>query len=52
MRETSMLAISRICVSGPETRSEVDTEVALKAKKTIETFGFLTADCKDGVNTC
>jgi hypothetical protein len=33
-------------------RSEVDTEVALRAKRTLETFGFLTSDCKDGINTC
>lgn len=33
-------------------RAEVDTEVSLRAKHKIETFGFLTQDCKDGVNTC
>ncbi|MCO5560019.1 hypothetical protein L7F22_013625 [Adiantum nelumboides] len=33
-------------------RAEVDTEVTLRAKQKIETFGFLTNDCKDGVNTC
>eukprot|EP00250_Pteridium_aquilinum_P000051 c10065_g1_i1 orf=40-1782(+) len=33
-------------------RAEVDTEVSLRAKRRIETFGFLTKDCKDGVSTC
>lgn len=33
-------------------RVEVDTEVVYRAKKKFETFGFLTGDCKDGVNTC
>lgn len=33
-------------------RAEVDTEVVYRAKKKIETFGLLTKDCKDGVNTC
>ncbi|XP_002965422.2 uncharacterized protein LOC9635335 isoform X3 [Selaginella moellendorffii] len=33
-------------------RAEVDSEVFLRAKKRIETFGHLTSDCKDGVNTC
>lgn len=33
-------------------RVEIDTEVTYRAKKKVETFGFLTNDCKDGVNTC
>ncbi|XP_031488541.1 uncharacterized protein LOC116256337 [Nymphaea colorata] len=33
-------------------RVEVDTEVLYRAKKRIETFGDLTKDCKDGINTC
>lgn len=33
-------------------RVEVDTEVSYRAKKKLETFGFLTNDCKDGINTC
>ncbi|KAH7315497.1 hypothetical protein KP509_21G051800 [Ceratopteris richardii] len=33
-------------------RAEVDTEVILRAKKKLETFGFLTKDCKDGISTC
>lgn len=33
-------------------RVEVDTEVTFRAKKKIETFGFLTSDCKNGINTC
>lgn len=33
-------------------RAEVDTEVTMRAKQKIETFGVLTKDCKDGANTC
>ncbi|KAJ7566559.1 hypothetical protein O6H91_02G108600 [Diphasiastrum complanatum] len=33
-------------------RAEVDSEMFMRGKKHIETFGQLTSDCKDGVNTC
>ncbi|KAM2046705.1 hypothetical protein ACFX1T_005457 [Malus domestica] len=33
-------------------RVEVDTEVLYRAKTRVETFYNLTADCKDGINTC
>ncbi|EFJ10131.1 hypothetical protein SELMODRAFT_128681 [Selaginella moellendorffii] len=33
-------------------RDAVDSEMFLRGKKRIETFGDLTSDCKDGINTC
>eukprot|EP00252_Welwitschia_mirabilis_P012126 TRINITY_DN2698_c0_g2_i2.p1 TRINITY_DN2698_c0_g2~~TRINITY_DN2698_c0_g2_i2.p1 ORF type:complete len:551 (+),score=78.02 TRINITY_DN2698_c0_g2_i2:82-1734(+) len=33
-------------------RVEVDTEVFYRGKTQVDTFGYLTSDCKDGVGTC
>ncbi|KAM1254432.1 hypothetical protein TB1_028089 [Malus domestica] len=50
--ETSILNNGRPVDFDGYMRVEVDTEVLYRAKTRVETFYNLTADCKDGINTC
>ncbi|KAM1226108.1 hypothetical protein EV1_005590 [Malus domestica] len=50
--ETSNLNNGRPVEFDGYMRVEVDTEVLYRAKTRVETFYNLTADCKDGINTC
>ncbi|CAN6693552.1 unnamed protein product [Malus baccata var. baccata] len=50
--ETSNLNNGRPVEFDGYMRVEVDTEVLYRAKTRVETFHNLTADCKDGINTC
>ncbi|KAM1756211.1 hypothetical protein ACFX11_005605 [Malus domestica] len=50
--ETSNLNDGRPVEFDGYMRVEVDTEVLYRAKTRVETFYNLTADCKDGINTC
>ncbi|KAJ7234006.1 hypothetical protein O6H91_17G045000 [Diphasiastrum complanatum] len=50
--ETTALANGQPVEFDGNMRAEVDSEVFMRGKKHVETFGELTFDCKDGVHTC